>query len=104
MKKYSQLALILLSLLFVTSCGDIKRATDDNANIGQEKSWKVIGPGGGGGVLKPTVSPFNENFVLTHCDMTGVYITHDGGGTWKMRNLWNVPDDFEFDPSDSATI
>ena len=43
----------------------------ENQNSGQEKSWKVIGPGGGGGVLKPTVSPFNENFVMTHCDMTG---------------------------------
>ena len=76
----------------------------ENQNSGQEKQWKVIGPGGGGGVLKPTVSPFNENFVMTHCDMTGVYITHDGGLNWKMKNLWNVPDDFEFDPSDSATL
>jgi photosystem II stability/assembly factor-like uncharacterized protein len=66
--------------------------------------WTVIGPGGGGGVLKPTISPFNENFVLTHCDMTGTYITTNGGETWKMKNLWNVPDDFEFDPADSNTV
>jgi len=33
--------------------------------------WKVIGPGGGGGVFLPTISPFDENLVLTHCDMTG---------------------------------
>ncbi len=104
MKKYSQLTLILLSFLFFASCGDIKKAVDENANIGQENSWRVIGPGGGGGVLKPTVSPFNENFVMTHCDMTGVYISQNGGQSWKMKNLWNVPDDFEFDPSDSATV
>ncbi|MBK7713752.1 MAG: hypothetical protein IPJ37_24630 [Bacteroidales bacterium] len=54
--------------------------------------------------MKPTISPFNENFVFTHCDMTGVYITHNGGETWKMKNLWNVPDDFEFDTSDSGTV
>jgi hypothetical protein len=24
-------------------------------------SWKIIGPGGGGGVLLPTISPFDEN-------------------------------------------
>jgi photosystem II stability/assembly factor-like uncharacterized protein len=67
-------------------------------------TWKVIGPGGGGGVMKPTISPFNDKFVLTHCDMTGVYITTDGGKDWKMKNLWNVPDDFEFDPADSNRI
>jgi hypothetical protein len=24
--------------------------------------WKVIGPGGGVGILLPTISPFDENF------------------------------------------
>lgn len=70
----------------------------------QYNQWHVIGPGGGGGVFKPTLSPFNENFVLTHCDMTGAYLSHDGGRTWKMKNLWNVPLDFEFDPADSNTV
>lgn len=66
--------------------------------------WKVIGPGGGGGVLKPTVSPFDENFVMTHCDMTAAYVSLDGGRNWKMKNLGNVPDDFEFDPVDANTV
>ena len=65
---------------------------------------KLLVTGGGGGVLKPTVSPFDENFVMTHCDMTGVYISHNGGQNWQMKNLWNVPDDFEFDPVDSNTV
>ncbi len=76
----------------------------DMAARQEDRIWKVIGPGGGGGVMKPTISPFNDKFVLTHCDMTGMYITTDGGENWKMKNLWNVPDDFEFDPADSNTI
>ena len=71
---------------------------------GRQAGWKVLGPGGGGGVLKPTVSPFDENFVMTHCDMTAAYVSHDGGKNWKMKNLGNVPDDFEFDPADPNTV
>ena len=66
--------------------------------------WKVIGPGGGGGVLKPTISSFDENFVMTHCDMTAAYVSLDGGKNWDMKNLWNVPEDFEFDPVDPNTV
>ena len=66
--------------------------------------WKVIGPGGGGGVFLPTISPFDENLVLTHCDMTGAYISYNGGKQWRMFNLWTVPDDFEFDPVNANTI
>lgn len=66
--------------------------------------WQVIGPGGGGGVLKPTISPLDENFVITHCDMTALYVSHNGGSAWKMKNLYNVPEDIEFDPFDAGTV
>src|SRR4051794_23869843 len=33
--------------------------------------WKVIGPGGGGTMISPTVSPHDPNVVVEHCDMTG---------------------------------
>jgi len=68
------------------------------------QTWKVIGPGGGGGVMLPTISPFNENIVLTHCDMTGAYISYNAGNDWRMFNLWTVPEDFEFDPMNENTI
>ncbi len=96
------LTIIILSLIL---CSCIQRSNAEKVQDSLPAAqWHVIGPGGGGGVLKPTVSPFNDNFVLTHCDMTGVYVSHNGGITWKMRNLWNVPDDFEFDPVDSNTV
>jgi photosystem II stability/assembly factor-like uncharacterized protein len=70
----------------------------------QAKAWSIIGPGGGGGVFQPTISPFDENLVLTHCDMTGAYISYNGGNDWRMFNLWSTPDDFLFDPVDPGVI
>lgn len=66
--------------------------------------WKVIGPGGGGGVFLPTISPFNIDLVLSYCDMTGAYLSENGGNDWRMINFGTVPIDFAFDPIDSNTI
>lgn len=95
-----------LALFFtLLSCKDNKELSmRTQSETTTTRDWTVIGPGGGGGVLLPTISPFDDQLVLTHCDMTGAYITHDGGGKWRMFNLWTVPTDFEFDPSDANTI
>jgi photosystem II stability/assembly factor-like uncharacterized protein len=66
--------------------------------------FRVVGPGGGGAMFHPTVSPHDANTVLIACDMTGAYITHDGGKSWRMFNLRGVVDFFAFDPKDSKTI
>ena len=62
--------------------------------------FRVVGPGGGGAMFNPTISPHDPNTVLISCDMTGSYITHDGGQTWRMFNLRGVVDFFVFDPRD----
>ncbi len=62
--------------------------------------WKVIGPGGGGGQFNPTISPIDPNVVLINCDMTGAYITKDGGQTWRMFNGRTVSRFFVLDPND----
>jgi photosystem II stability/assembly factor-like uncharacterized protein len=66
--------------------------------------FRVIGPGGGGAMFNPTVSPHDINTVLISCDMTGSYITHDAGQTWRMFNLRGVVDFFVFDPKDPKTM
>ena len=96
--------LVSLLLLINIGCKNKSNSSKGNADGSESAGWKVIGPGGGGGVLKPTISPFDENFVITHCDMTAAYVTLDGGKNWEMNNLWNVPDDFEFDPDDPNTV
>jgi len=55
-------------------------------------------------MFHPTISPNDPNTVLVACDMTGSYITHDGGETWRMFNLRGVVRFLVFDPSDRKTI
>ena len=63
-----------------------------------------FGPGGGGAMFNPTISPHDPHTVLVSCDMTGAYITHDGGQSWRMFNLGGVIRFFVFDPVDAKTI
>jgi photosystem II stability/assembly factor-like uncharacterized protein len=67
-------------------------------------SWKVVGPGGGGTMIAPTISPHDPHLVIEHCDMTGGYITHDDGNSWRMFNLLTGLDGFAFDPKDKNVI
>jgi photosystem II stability/assembly factor-like uncharacterized protein len=67
-------------------------------------AWQVIGPGGGGTMRRPLVSPHDPNLVVQGCDMTGSYITHDGGESWRMFNLGWVVSSFAFDPADPRVI
>ncbi len=66
--------------------------------------FQIIGPGGGGAMFNPTISPHDENTVLVSCDMTGAYITHDGGRSWRMFNLRGTVRFFVFDPIDPKTL
>src|SRR5437762_6499454 len=67
-------------------------------------NFRVIGPGGGGAMFNPIISPLDPNTVLVSCDMTGSYITHDAGRTWRMFNLRGVVNFFAFDPLDAKTM
>jgi photosystem II stability/assembly factor-like uncharacterized protein len=96
--------LIILLAILVMGCQGRSSRNAGDPDTHPENTWRVIGPGGGGGVMKPTISPFDENLVLTHCDMTAAYLTRDGGEHWKMKNFWTVPEDFEFDPVEPSTV
>jgi hypothetical protein len=66
--------------------------------------FKVVGPGGGGGMYHPTINPRDPNEVLVNCDMTGAYITHDAGRSWRIFNLRDEIRFFAFDPLRSRVI
>lgn len=55
-------------------------------------------------MISPTISPHNFAVVLEHCDMTGGYITLDGGQSWRMFNLRTGINVFAFDPSNPKRI
>jgi photosystem II stability/assembly factor-like uncharacterized protein len=67
-------------------------------------AWRVIGPGGAGGMFLPTVSPHDPALALERCDMTGSYISHDAGSSWRMFNLRGATSAFAFDPQDDGVI
>ncbi|MGD0480901.1 MAG: hypothetical protein ABSA42_12080 [Terracidiphilus sp.] len=77
------------------------------AGLAQEpgtNAWKVKGPGGGGTTIGPTISPHDSQLVVEHCDMTGGYVTHDNGLSWRMFNLRGGIGVFAFDPADPHVI
>ncbi len=66
--------------------------------------WSIVGPGGGGAQFFPTISPHDPRRVLVACDMTGSYLTEDGGASWRMFNLRGTTRSFEWDPNDRNII
>src|SRR5579864_705273 len=74
------------------------------APAARAESFTVVGPGGGGAMFHPTISPRDPREMLVACDMTGSYISHDGGHSWRMFNLRGPVRFFTFDPVDRHTI
>jgi photosystem II stability/assembly factor-like uncharacterized protein len=98
MKSNTQIKISGLAiLLFLTTIASLAQSSGTN-------SWKIIGPGGGGTTIGPTISPHDPALVVEHCDMTGGYVTHDNGQSWRMFNLRGVINVFAFDPADPKVI
>ena len=90
----SQAAVLGILLIFTSVAGYAQGSS----------SWEVVGPGGGGTTISPTISPHDPRVVVEHCDMTGGYITHNNGLSWHKINLRSVINTFAFDPADSKVI
>jgi photosystem II stability/assembly factor-like uncharacterized protein len=98
MKSNTQIKISGLAiLLFLTTIASLAQSSGTN-------SWKIIGPGGGGTTIGPTISPHDPALVVEHCDMTGGYVTRDNGQSWRMINLRGVINVFAFDPADPQVI
>ena len=60
-------------------------------------AWRIIGPGGGGAFYHPTISPFDPNLVFATTDMSGCFVSENGGHTWRTINFRTSCEIF-FDP------
>ena len=90
-----------MSFLFQLALAILIATSDTGPRPG---NFQIIGPGGGGAMFHPTISPHDPNLVLLSCDMTGSYISHDGGDSWRMFSLRGVVRFFVFDPLNRKVI
>jgi len=67
-------------------------------------SWQRIGPGGGGSTFIPTFSYHNADDFMVRCDMTGSYLTRDGGQSYRQINFVGGANVYAYDPNDSDRI
>ncbi|NWG76659.1 MAG: hypothetical protein HXY24_18990, partial [Rubrivivax sp.] len=70
-------------------------------------AWTPVGPGGGGTILFPAVSPHDPKLLFCACDMGGAYRSDDGGATWTMlpwEQIRYVRSDWAFSPRDPKVI
>ena len=65
---------------------------------------RFLGPGGGGAQFAPAISPHDPNLLFVACDMSGAYVSKDGGSSWREFNLRGAIHTFGFDPADSQTV
>src|SRR4051812_21914477 len=103
------LALFLFSAALVTGCTSSgnnpvpANQRSHNPN-GRNDDWGYIGIGGGGAMFNPEVSPYNPGYAFVSCDMTGSFVTYNGGSSWRMFNLRSPVNYYVFDPNDSNTV
>ena len=100
------MALCLLAFVVppVTALSAATPEGAENASAPRNDAWKVIGMGGGGTMQHPLISPHDPDLILNACDMTGSYISRDGGDSWRMFNLRTGTSCFAFDPTDENVI
>jgi len=55
-------------------------------------------------MFNPAINPADPNHVFVACDMTGSYVTYDGGRKWRMFNLKGVSRFFVFDPKNNDLV
>lgn len=92
--------LVFLMAVVFSRCNVSK----ENSQQTDAKAWGYMGIGGGGAMFYPAVSPHNSDLVFVSCDMTGSYVTYNGGESWQAFNLRGVTSSYIFDPIDANTV
>jgi photosystem II stability/assembly factor-like uncharacterized protein len=86
--------------LFFYSCNISKKEQQSIPTT----TWQKLGPGGGGATFIPTFSFQSPDHFVIRCDMTGSYITNNGGSSYHQVNFPNGASAYAFDPADKNTV
>lgn len=82
--KFSFALLFALTCLIATTMAEgdgIKIKPDQPPNL---NGWKPVGLSGGGALFSPAISGLNPDVMMIASNMSGAYISHDGGNFWQM--------------------
>lgn len=96
MNRYAKLLILIIAF---NAC-----KTSDNKRNPASTTWEKLGPGGGGATFIPTFSHESPDNFMIRCDMTGAYITNNGGSSYHQVNFANGSSAFAFDPNDKNII
>ncbi len=91
---------LLLLPFFLNHC----RSGESPHNTSAKADWKKLGPGGGGATFIPTFSYQTPDKFIVRCDMTGSYVTSDGGDSYQQSNFPNGANSYAYDPKDADVI
>ncbi len=96
---------IILVTLLAVGCNTLKEHNVQTKNPnGRNDTWGFVGYGGGGAMFNPAVSPHNADYAYVACDMTGSFVTYNGGLSWRMFSLRGPVKYFVFDPMDPNIV
>jgi len=98
---------ILIMAGLLLGCQAIIKNTQSKKNKnqnGRNDTWGFAGYGGGGAMFNPAVSPHDPNYAFVACDMTGSFVTYNGGQSWRMFSLRGPVKFFVFDPIDPNIV
>ncbi|HRH61238.1 MAG TPA: hypothetical protein PL045_11740, partial [Chitinophagaceae bacterium] len=96
---YRKHAALIFLLLLLADCKIFSQINNQHTSIFQR-----IGPGGGGATFLPTFSYHSPNNFFIRCDMTGSYLTNDGGESYLQFNFDNGAASYAFDPHNAQII
>ena len=74
------------------------------SNNAVKSPWRRLGPGGGGAQYIPTIQPRDPATALVSSDMTGTFLTRNGGASWTMLKLEGTTKSITFDPVVPTTL
>ena len=93
--------LLMFAGILITGCQSAKEKSGQTLNPnGRNDEWGFTGYGGGGAMFWPAVSPHDPDYAYLACDMTGSFVTYNGGKSWRMFSLLGPVKYFVLDPVD----